>query len=69
MKVSIRASSELASRGINLGEMTRKIAEKVGGSGGGHVCASGAQIPVGKEEEFLDLLEKELAENFEEKVS
>jgi nanoRNase/pAp phosphatase (c-di-AMP/oligoRNAs hydrolase) len=33
------------------------MAEKVGGRGGGHPIASGASIPLGKEETFLALLD------------
>jgi len=50
-------------RGINfhLGEMTRSIASKYGGFGGGHKRASGASIPAGALEGFLRDLDDELA--------
>ena len=35
-------------------------AKEFHGVGGGHKIAAGATIPKGKEEEFLDLLEKEI---------
>ena len=37
-----------------------KSAKRLNGVGGGHNIAAGATIPKGKEEEFLDLLEKEI---------
>jgi len=50
-------------RGINfhLGEMTRSLATKYGGFGGGHKRASGASIPAGTLEGFLRDLDDELA--------
>jgi len=38
----------------------KKAAKTLDGIGGGHNIAAGATIPKGKEEEFLDLLEKEI---------
>jgi len=50
-------------RGINfhLGEMTRTLASKYGGFGGGHKRASGASIPAGTLEGFLRDLDDMLA--------
>ncbi len=55
-KVSIRAKEN----GINIGEIASKISKKVGGEGGGHKLAGGASIPLGKEEEFINLLIEEI---------
>lgn len=64
VKVSARASLELVNKGINLGVLIREIAKKLGGIGGGHNIAAGAQIPLGKEEEFLislnEMIKREL---------
>ncbi|ADC65824.1 phosphoesterase RecJ domain protein [Ferroglobus placidus DSM 10642] len=52
VKVSARGNEKLAEK-VNLGEVMRKAAEKVGGSGGGHSVAAGANINSDKVEEFL----------------
>lgn len=54
-KVSCRATKNLVARGLNLAAACRNAASQVGGSGGGHTIASGAFIPKGKEEKFLEL--------------
>ena len=53
LKVSLRCSRLLAYDGIHFGNIIRKIAQSVGGSGGGHSVACGAYIPLNKKEEFL----------------
>jgi len=55
MKVSARGTTDLVRRGLNLGRVMKEAAEKLGGTGGGHNIAAGAQIPLGKEDEFLSL--------------
>ena len=57
VKVSSRGTNELVHRGLNLSEAIRKAAEAVGGIGGGHSVAAGATIDMGKEEEFLAVLD------------
>jgi len=52
VKVSARANEKLAER-LNLAEVMRLAAEKVGGRGGGHRVAAGANISPDKVEEFL----------------
>jgi RecJ-like exonuclease len=54
IKVSLRCSRLLAYDGIHFGHIIRKVAEKVGGSGGGHSVACGAYIPSEKKNEFLN---------------
>ncbi len=49
-KVSARGNDKL---GVDLAEVMRKAAEKVGGRGGGHRVAAGANIDPDKVEEFL----------------
>ena len=61
VKASARATRDLVDQGLNLSSAMRKAAEVVNGVGGGHNIAAGATIPKGKEEEFLDLLEKEIS--------
>ena len=60
VKVSARGTQELLEKGLDLSSALRKAAELLNGVGGGHKIAAGATIPKGKEEEFLDLLEKEI---------
>ncbi len=52
VKVSARSNERLAET-LDLGEVMRKAAEKVGGRGGGHSVAAGANITADKVEEFL----------------
>ncbi len=60
IKVSLRCSRLLALDGIHFGSIITKVADKVGGSGGGHAMACGAYIPHGTEDKFLELLENSL---------
>ncbi|RLI35154.1 DHH family phosphoesterase [Candidatus Bathyarchaeota archaeon] len=53
LKVSARAPKRLAEAGLNLGEILRAAAEKVGGRGGGHSVAAGATIPGEAFQRFL----------------
>ncbi|UCF07618.1 MAG: DHH family phosphoesterase [Thermoplasmata archaeon] len=57
-KVSSRGTHYLISKGLDLAQACSQAAEKVGGKGGGHPIASGATIPLGKEEPFLALLDE-----------
>jgi RecJ-like exonuclease len=52
-KVSARGTADLVRQGLNLGRVMKEAAERFGGFGGGHNIAAGAQIPLGKEDEFL----------------
>ena len=51
-KVSSRTTMDVAEV-LDLGEVMRKAAEKVGGRGGGHRVAAGANIPPDGVEEFV----------------
>jgi RecJ-like exonuclease len=55
-KISSRGTKPLVSRGLDLAIACRKGAQELGGRGGGHPIASGASIPVGTEEKFLDII-------------
>ena len=65
IKVSIRTTFDLVGRGLNLSSAVRDAAMSVGGIGGGHNVAAGATIPLGKEEEFLACLEKNIREQLD----
>lgn len=55
VKVSARATRWLVDNGLDLDAVCRKAAESVHGQGGGHRVASGATIPPGTEERFLEV--------------
>lgn len=63
VKVSARASPSLVRKGLNLGSLIKEAAAKFGGTGGGHNIAAGAQIPIGKEEDFLHYLDDLISKN------
>ncbi len=54
IKVSCR------SNGVEIGEAVSKVAAEVGGEGGGHVFAAGAQIPSESLEKFIELFTSEV---------
>lgn len=60
IKVSLRCSRLLAYEGIHFGNIMKKVAEKVGGSGGGHSVACGAYIPESKRDRFLEIMDSTL---------
>ena len=51
---------ELVEKGLNLSTAIKHAATALDGVGGGHNIAAGATIPKGKEEEFLEILEREI---------
>jgi len=57
IRVSSRATFPLLERGVDLAEALRKGADEVGGAGGGHAIASGATLPLGKEKDFLKVVD------------
>jgi len=60
VKISLRCSRLLAHDGIHFGKIIRRVAEKVGGSGGGHPVACGAYIPEDSTNKFLELFNETL---------
>lgn len=54
IKVSARGTLWLVGRGLDLAATCREAAAKVGGEGGGHKVASGATLPAGRRDAFLD---------------
>lgn len=57
IKVSGRCSTKLISEGINLSFAFYQASKEVGGSGGGHLIASGGLIPTGTIESFVSKLD------------
>ena len=55
-KFSMRTTGFAIQKGVNLGEVMQKAAEKFNGKGGGHNIAAGAQVPIDKIEEFVNLV-------------
>lgn len=62
VKASSRGTGELIKEGLNLGEVMQYSAGKVGGEGGGHNIAAGAQMELGKEKEFLEYAREKIKE-------
>lgn len=62
LKVSARATPDLAMRGINVGQAIAKAAKTVGGEGGGHDVSAAARIPRDRVKEFITKLDQSLAE-------
>ncbi|HTP56163.1 MAG TPA: DHH family phosphoesterase [Thermoplasmata archaeon] len=60
-KVSSRGLVRQVERGLDLATVCRTAAGSVGGEGGGHRVASGATIPPGTREKFLESANRELA--------
>jgi len=54
-KFSARTTDAVVQRGVNLGEVMRVVSEKLGGKGGGHNIAAGAQVPLEKVDDFVRL--------------
>ena len=58
LKASARGTQELVSKGMDLSQAMKKVAELVGGIGGGHNIAAGATIPANRKDEFLSRLDE-----------
>ncbi len=69
VKVSVRSPRSLVKKGVDFSVIMKEASEMVGGYGGGHNIAAGASIPKGKEEEFLDIVEKMIREKVEKSGS
>lgn len=55
-KISARTVDAVVARGINLGNIMQAAAEKCEGKGGGHNIAAGAQVPLGKVDAFVEIV-------------
>ena len=62
VRISSRGTFDLIDRGVDLAAALRESAQKVGGVGGGHRIASGATVPLGRDKEFLELVDKMVGE-------
>jgi len=60
LKISLRCSRLLSYDGIHFGNLMRRVAGEVGGSGGGHSMACGAYIPIDKKDVFIERFNSEL---------
>ncbi len=58
LKISARGTKYLVSKGLNLTEVCREAAAKVGGNGGGHNIASGCTIPAKERKDFLKIADE-----------
>jgi len=55
-KFSARTIDTLTNKGINLGDVMQIAAEKCQGKGGGHNVAAGAQVPIEKISDFIEIV-------------
>jgi RecJ-like exonuclease len=60
IKVSGRLPDELKDSSINLGIIFQEASKRIGGIGGGHDVAAGAEFPKEQEEEFLRLVTEKI---------
>jgi single-stranded-DNA-specific exonuclease len=54
IKISARGTRKLVTSGLDLAAAMREASTSVGGTGGGHDVASGATIPKGTTEMFIE---------------
>ncbi|MFC6796505.1 DHH family phosphoesterase [Haladaptatus sp. DYSN1] len=62
VKVSARGSPALVRKGLDLSAVIGEAARSVGGDGGGHNVAAGATIPKGKEQAFIEVVDRLVGE-------
>ncbi len=62
VKVSSRGTRYMIEHGLNLTEVCKTAAEMVGGKGGGHVIASGANIKSEHLKKFMEIADKMVSE-------
>jgi RecJ-like exonuclease len=55
-KISARTIDTITNKGVNLGEIMQIAAEKCQGKGGGHNVAAGAQVPMEKISDFIEVV-------------
>ncbi len=61
IKISGRTTREMVERGVNLGKALNDCSSNFSGQGGGHDIAAGAMIPYSAKDEFLHLLDEQIA--------
>ncbi|MFQ5883559.1 MAG: DHHA1 domain-containing protein [Thermoplasmata archaeon] len=64
-RISGRGTRYLVGKGLDLADAFKIAAEALDGSGGGHAVASGASIPKGKEDKFLEMVDSRVGEQLE----
>ena len=64
VKVSGRGTRELVDAGLDLAFAMKQASESVGGRGGGHDVASGASIPKGSVDGFVQVADSVIGEQF-----
>jgi RecJ-like exonuclease len=64
IKVSARATEAMAKEGLDLGAIMLKAASAFEGRGGGHDIAAGAFLPQAKREQFMELVDQLVGEQF-----
>jgi RecJ-like exonuclease len=57
-KFSARTTDAAVQKGVDLGEVMRVASEKLGGKGGGHNIAAGAQAPLSQIENFIRVVDE-----------
>jgi RecJ-like exonuclease len=57
-KFSARTTDAAVQKGVDLGEVMRVASEKLGGKGGGHNIAAGAQAPLSQIENFIRIVDE-----------
>jgi len=55
-KISARTIDTMTNKGVNLGKIMQVAAEKCQGKGGGHNVAAGAQVPIEKISDFIEIV-------------
>jgi RecJ-like exonuclease len=63
--VSCRGNQHLVRKGLDLGLAMNEAAKKLNGHGGGHKIAAGATVDSEKEEEFLEIVNNIISNQFE----
>jgi RecJ-like exonuclease len=61
LKISARATPGLAIRGVDVGKALAKVAESMGGTGGGHDVSAAARVPRERMDEFITKLDQAFA--------
>jgi len=64
LHVSCRGNQYLVSKGLNLGLAMNQAAKKLNGHGGGHKIAAGATISSENEEEFLEIVDSIITDQY-----
>jgi RecJ-like exonuclease len=64
VKISARATEEMARKGLDLGEAMMKAAEPHKGRGGGHDIAAGAFLHEKNQEQFLEMVDSIVGKQF-----